>query len=526
MTTHTSNGGSKTPNPVRSSRTPAPVKKGLRTPQPVKKEAKQVNSILGPTAAPYGSSAVNKKYIPYRPSAGYSQKMLYDERGRPRAPQTPHQGRGDRSRSRPREAAGSKTPRIQKSKRQMELEKMLREEQAKVRAAHKQKFFNADDAYKRLNRRPTLQEKSGKFKGITGLFKGSKEEKPGGCKSSSRPIDPYMSLNPDKDPYDPYDDMFDARSMKSVKSTKSYFDDTKSMKSVKSMGGRSVYSVVSRGNLGNMQKMSASINNLEPQIIRDSKLDKGPGLMFKIFPSCCHGVLVKIFKKGAQREKNYNYEAQSMYGYDNRDMDARSVLTRHLDEIEDLSDVETVYDRRQKEGKPPKTPLNPDYQQRRKKYATLEVRKCKSVAAQLSNDSSSSKDSGYSNNSNDALIKTTHNNKKKVNKVKSKAAKKMTLEMEKSINSLAGGLDDIKEGEEGYDEENNISQKGRGSQSNSLKQFMPDRKSLRALELEMLSRDAHKRSEKRKQERGNLDDGDAKSTTSGYDSNDDWNEAL
>lgn len=30
MTTHTSNGGSKTPNPVRSSRTPAPVKKGLR----------------------------------------------------------------------------------------------------------------------------------------------------------------------------------------------------------------------------------------------------------------------------------------------------------------------------------------------------------------------------------------------------------------------------------------------------------------------------------------------------------------
>ena len=253
---------------------------------------------------------------------------------------------------------------------------MLREEQKKVREAHRQKFFNADDAYKRLNRRPTLQDKKSNKLGLD--FKKTKKSK------SANALNEANS--------DDMDDSKSVKSMRSVYSTKSYggagaFDDTRSMKSVVSM--RSAYSM---GNLDTMQRMSHSINNLEPAIYVNQKMTKK--LVFKLFPSCCHSLLLKIVKEkykysGGKKDNQDNWETGTNV-YD----DARSVLTRHLGELEDLSDVETLYERRQKEAKPPKTPLNTDVNTRRKKYATLEVRKCKSIAAQLSNDSGTSKGFG------------------------------------------------------------------------------------------------------------------------------------
>ena len=88
-------------------------------------------------------------------------------------------------------------------------------------------------------------------------------------------------------------------------------------------------------------------------------------------------------------------------------------------------------------------------------------------------------------------------NKKKVNKVKSKAAKKMTLDMEKSINSLHEHQDE-------------------NESKTDLSQFKPDRKSLRALELEMINRESRKTKEGA--------EGEPEDDKS--DNDDDWDEAL
>ena len=297
------------------------VNMGLRTPQ-THRSGKHPQSSIGMA----GTSKASRQYIPYRPShavksgnSGSRSVLDYDTKsigtgGRsyksnqnPTTPQTERSRRSQQygSHGNLHMQNGLRTP---IGARHRERERQKAEQQRR-----RDKFFNADDAYKRLNRRDTLQDKK-RFKSLTNIF--------------SKSVGSKLNLIANEECKDGRDghengnrrqSNFDSRSMHSITTT----------------------------NMHNMQHISISAGNLNPNIVsqfhsgnetsKSSKTSKTSKFVSRL-PKCCQK-LVKL-------KRCFNVFHKKGPLHNQAFMDNKSVLTRHLDEIDTLSDIDnTLYPR-------------------------------------------------------------------------------------------------------------------------------------------------------------------------------------